>query len=66
MRIGDIDVWAVLDGHMTVAQPPGFPDEDDAADQQPVDGAGALGPPRQCHEDGAVDQEELERADQLP
>ena len=29
VRIGDIEIWAVLDGHMTVAQPPGFPEEDD-------------------------------------
>jgi len=29
VRIGDIDIWAVLDGHMTVAQPAGFPAEDD-------------------------------------
>jgi glyoxylase-like metal-dependent hydrolase (beta-lactamase superfamily II) len=27
LRVGDIDIWAVLDGRMHVGQPPGFPPE---------------------------------------
>jgi glyoxylase-like metal-dependent hydrolase (beta-lactamase superfamily II) len=28
LRVGDIDIWAVMDGRLTVAEPPGFPHKD--------------------------------------